>query len=271
MNKGIILAEDFSFMASENIRLYCTHALCHKGEASFCLAGHLFKMQKGDCIIFPHSELVSEMRASEDFRTTVLYLSNEFAMQNKPKNDYDVVGRLSLLRNPVLPLLPEEQKIFMEDVEHIRQRESNAGHRFYNDLMGCLIEIFQLDLYDFHARIYGEPHVSGHGAILLGKFIEMLKSGEYETHREVSYYASRLFITPKYLSEISKNISGYSANFWIGRFTIDGIIHLLSNKNISLKNIAERFHFSSMPHFCRYVQNILGVSPTKYRNSFYSK
>lgn len=266
MEEDIILAGDFNLMKSNDIGLYCTHALCHEGKARFHMAGQQFKISEGDCVIFTHSELVSDIQVSENFRATVIYLSNRYALKNMPKNDYDVIGKLTLLRNPIIPLTTQERMQFMDDVEQIRKRLDERGHRFHDDLMGCLTEVFRLDLYDFHARIYEQPQVSKQGAILLCKFIDMLKEKEYENHREVSYYASRLFITPKYLSEICKKISGFGANFWINHFTITGITRLLSDKDMPLKTIAERFHFSSLPYFSRYVQNILGVSPTEYRN-----
>ena len=263
----ILFADDFSFMASKEIDRYVTHALCHEGEASFHLAGQPFRMRKGDCIVITHGELVTDMSVSDDFRVTVLYLLGEYALKNMPKNDYDVIGKLTLLRNPVLPLTEREQEIFMEDVRLISRRLTEIGHRFHNDLMGCLVEAFCLDLYDFHARRYAPPQLGKQSAVILTKFLNMLKEGACEQHREVSYYASKLCITPKYLSEISKKVSGFGANAWIDRFAIVGIARLLACKDIPLKAIADRYRFSSLPYFSRYVQKQLGVPPSEYRKS----
>ena len=267
MRENIVLAEDFGWMDSEEIRLYCTHALCHEGEATFHVAGQRFRIGKGDCVIFTHSELVTALQTSADFRATVLYLLNDYALKNMPRNDYDVIGKMTLLRNPVLPLTEREQEIFMEDVRLISRRLTEIGHRFHNDLMGCLVEAFCLDLYDFHARRYAPPQLGKQSAVILTKFLNMLKEGACEQHREVSYYASKLCITPKYLSEISKKVSGFGANAWIDRFAIVGIARLLACKDIPLKAIADRYRFSSLPYFSRYVQKQLGVPPSEYRKS----
>lgn len=266
----ILFADDFSFMSSKEIDRYVTHALCHEGEASFHLAGQPFRMRKGDCIVITHGELVTDMSVSDDFRVTVLYLLGEYALKNMPKNDYDVIGKLTLLRNPVLPLTEHEREVFMEDVNLIKRRYTGTDHHFHDELVGCLTMAFCLDIYDFHARIYENPQISKQGAAILTRFIDMLKSGEYVRHREVSYYASQLFITPKYLSEICKKTSGFSANFWISRFTITGITRLLAEKDLTLKTISDNFNFSSLPYFCRYVQNLLGVTPSEYREGLTS-
>lgn len=73
-------------------------------------------------------------------------------------------------------------------------------------------------------------------------------------------------MTPKYLSEICKKVSGHSANFWINRYTTLEIARLLRNPELTLAEITDMLHFSSSAYFSRYVQAKLGVSPSKYRN-----
>ncbi len=266
MDTDILFADNFDGMASEGIDLYCTHALCHAGEASFLMAGEWFRMKKGDCVIFTHNELISRIEISDDFHATVLYISNSFSLKNIPQNDYDVIGKLTLLRNPVMTLTEREQRIFMEDIELIRRRLMDNTHRFHDELIGSLAKTFVLDLYDFHARIYESPSVSEQNAVLMQRFISLLKNGDYQVHREVSYYASRLCITPKYLTEVCKKASGFTANYWIDRFTIARITHLLSDKRLLLKEISDNMNFSSLSFFSRYVQRLLKVSPSEYRN-----
>ena len=229
MNTDILFADNLDDMISGSFDRYCTHALCREGEASFLMTGEWFRMRKGDCVIFTHNELISKIEISDDFQVTVLYISNSFSFKNIPRNDYDVIGKLTLLRNPIMSLTEREQRIFMEDIELIRRRLTDHTHRFHDELIGCLAKTFVLDLYDFHARIYESPSVSEQNAVLMERFINLLKAGDYRNHREVSYYASRLCITPKYLTEVCKKASGFTANYWIDRFTISRITHLLSD------------------------------------------
>lgn len=267
MNEEIIFANDFTALSSQNMSQYCTHALCHSGEMTFCLAGKSFRMIAGDCVIFVHNELITDIRATDDFHATVVYISYAFLYKNIPRNDYDVNGKLTLLQNPVMPLSETGQKIFIEDVALIRNRLEYNTHHFYHELIGCYTEAFILDLYDFHAQLYGYSSVSKQSADIMNRFIELLRAGHYQTHREVSFYASKLCITPKYLTEVSNKVSGFHANFWIDRFTITEITRLLSDKTLTLKEISERMHFASVSYFCRYVRRILKVTPSEYRSN----
>lgn len=103
------------------------------------------------------------------------------------------------------------------------------------------------------------------GAQVLSRFFSMLEGGAYRTQREVAYYASVLCVVPKYLSELCMKFSGYSANYWIKRFTVQEIKRLLKDKSLTIVEIADKLNFSSPSYLNRYVHKNLGVSPMDYR------
>lgn len=71
----------------------------------------------------------------------------------------------------------------------------------------------------------------------------MLEEGTYREHREVTYYADCLCVTSKYLSEVSKKVSGYAANYWISRYTILDITRLLRDKSLTFVQISDIWFF----------------------------
>ena len=147
----------------------------------------------------------------------------------------------------------------------IRQRLKDKEHLFWEELMGSLLTAHILDLYDIHARSQNTMQVSERITVLLRNFIELLYNGEYIRNRDLDFYASRLCITPHYLSEICKKVSGKPATYWIDRFTLQEITRLLRQKELSLTTIAERMNFSSVSYFSRYVQKRMKTTPSEYR------
>ena len=86
----------------------------------------------------------------------------------------------------------------------------------------------------------------------------------------------RLCVTPKYLSEVCKKVSGNSArsalgtlrsskNSWINCYAAIDLVHLLKDKSLSLTDISDMYDFSSQSHFSRFVQNNLGQKPSAFR------
>ncbi|MBR5498774.1 MAG: AraC family transcriptional regulator, partial [Bacteroidales bacterium] len=65
----------------------------------------------------------------------------------------------------------------------------------------------------------------------------MLHRGDYRARREVSHYASKLCVTPKHLSQISREVTGFSAGWWINRFTSLDISRQLRDKSQSITDI----------------------------------
>lgn len=83
------------------------------------------------------------------------------------------------------------------------------------------------------------------------------------TYNENPY---KLFVTPKYLSDVSKKISGFAANYWINRYTILDISRQLRNRRKTLTELSDYYGFSSPSYFTRYVQKYLGAKPTDMRD-----
>ena len=127
------------------------------------------------------------------------------------------------------------------------------------------VQMMIIDFFDFHAELYGEDKITTQYYQLMEQFLNMLEQGEYERNRNIGYYADKLCVTSKYLSEVSKKVSGLPANYWITRYTSLEISRLLRDKSLSFTDISDRFGFSSLSHFSRYVQNNLGATPTDFR------
>ena len=102
------------------------------------------------------------------------------------------------------------------------------------------------------------------GAAVFSRFLQMV-CNDALTHREVSYYADVLCVTPKYLSELCVKQTAKPATAWINSAAAQLAASLLRNKQYSLQDIADRMAFSSVPHFCRFVKKALGMTPTEYR------
>lgn len=243
------------------------HILCDRGNLGFTFQDTRYNIAAGDYAILPNATLVSGFSESDDFQGILINLSDTFITSIAIRSNYGIIGHLSLLQNPVMKLSSDDFMVCKEAMQYIRKRLADKDHLFREELLGSLLTAHILDLYDIHARSRENLQVSERITFLLKKFIELLYSGEYIRNRDLDFYASRLCITPHYLSEICKKVSGKPATYWIDRFTLQQIVRLLRQKELSLTAIAERLNFSSVSYFSRYVQKRMKVTPSEYRSN----
>ena len=95
------------------------------------------------------------------------------------------------------------------------------------------------------------------------EFMRLLQ--QYPHQREVQWYAQKMDITPKYLSEICKERSGKSASQWIAEYTVAELKHLLRNTTMPIHEIAKQMEFPNASFFCQYTKKHTGVSPNAFR------
>lgn len=100
---------------------------------------------------------------------------------------------------------------------------------------------------------------------LYGEFTDLVRR-HFRTCRDVSYYADRLCITVKYLSQVVKEQTGRPASEVIEKYVITECKALLSSTTMSIQQIADTLNFSSQSVFGKYFKRATGMSPREYRN-----
>lgn len=263
--RDVILADSLNGVGTASYEGYLVHALCLGGGCSFSFNGQRFELGEGDLMIVRKGKLIDDIRPTEDFAVKTLYVTAPFVELCTPRTNYGIKGSMSLFLNPVMRLDEGQRFVCERDFRWIEYRLSQTNHAFYREQLINAVQSAILDFFDFHSATNREPSVTTQNASLMGRFLDMLENGAYRQHREVTYYADILCVTPKYLSEVSKKVSGYPANYWINRYTTLDIARLLRDKSIPFVRISDMFNFSSPAYFSRYVQRNLGVNPTQYR------
>ena len=88
---------------------------------------------------------------------------------------------------------------------------------------------------------------------------------EFSARNNVEYYSGRLSITPRYLSQITKAISGRTPKELIDDYLIKEVETQLLSGELSLKQIASKYGFSSQAQLSKFVQKMCSCSPSEYK------
>ncbi len=86
----------------------------------------------------------------------------------------------------------------------------------------------------------------------------------YKTIDKLDTIADRFYISKQYLCNLFKQHTGTSIIKYINILKIHASFELLSQKNLTMAEIAEKSGFSSLSYFSKTFKSVTGVSPLKY-------
>lgn len=264
---NMIIDHDLHRLATGEADEYVAHILSFQGRMEFLFDGRPFTLTPQCGMIVRVQRLLEGLSPSSDFKAKCIYITVPYLEYCSPRSNYGIKGTISLFQNPIMHLNAEQFERLNMDFRYMEYRYHQDSHRFQDDIMYCCTQTLFLDYFDFRASELNDDKepVSEQSASIIARFMQMLNDGSYVKHREVTWYADRLFVTSKYLSEVCKGVSGKAANYWINRFATIHIRRLLRERDLTFTQIADMFGFSSPAYFSRFVQKNLGVPPSAFR------
>lgn len=271
MNTDFIYSNDFYGMNASELSHTCMHLLCLAGEGSFVFNERCYHIVKNDLVVIPYPDRVSNLAAHSDMQVEWIAADYKFLQNLLPSNNYSIGGSISLNQDPVIRLTDEQAQHILEDFHRLRDRMGDNHLQFYRELMGSLCLTMMYDIFEAHAQRDATDSHTDRTAYIVKQLMALLATGISRTERDVSYYAERLSVSPKYLSATIKRVTGHSVTSYIDRFTVPILKDLLNDERLSLTQIAEYMNFTSLSYFSRYCTKHLGQSPSEYRLSLQPK
>ena len=99
---------------------------------------------------------------------------------------------------------------------------------------------------------------------LFNRFYAKLDN-HFRTKKQVADYANELFISPNYLSDVVKKVTGHSASYHIRQRTVQEAKRLVMYNDANMKMVAYSLGFEDLAHFSKYFKNAAGMSFTAFR------
>ena len=264
-------SDDFHAMNTPELSHTCMHLLCTGGEGSFVFNERCYHIVKNDLVVIPMPARVSNIAAHADMQVEWFAADYKFLQNLLPSNNYSIGGSISLNQDPVIKLTDEQASHLLSDFHRLRERMGDRHLQFYHELMGSLCLTMMYDIFEAHAQRDATDTHSDRTAYIVKRLMSLLATGISRTERDVSYYAERLNVSPKYPSATVKRVTGHSVTSYIDRHTVPLLKDYLNDERLSLTQIAERMNFASLSYFSRYCTKHLGKSHSEYRQSLQPK
>ena len=271
MKVDFLYSTDFLAMNAPELSHTCMHLLCTAGEGSFVFNEKCYHIVKNDLVVMPNPSRAKNLAAAPGMQVEWFAADYKFLQNQLPSNNYSIGGSISLNQDPVIKLTDEQAVIMHADFHRLLDRMGDHHLLFYRELMGSLCLTMMYDIFEPHAQRDTTDTHSDRTAYIVKQLMALLATGISRTEREVSYYAERLNVSPKYLSATVKRVTGHSVSSYINRATVPIMKGFLDDERLSLTQIADRMNFTSLSYFSRYCTKHLGQSPSEYRRSLQPK
>lgn len=225
-------------------------------------------------VLMPGSMIEIKNVDQEHLDCYLLAVSTEFMRDiNFDLNALGSGARISRGHRRLLyEITPEEIATLKEYFSLLRRNGNSEGDPLLiKSIARCLIAALSYQQIQMAALRTQEEDVQNKSprsrrTIYVNEFMQLVH--EYHVReRSLTFYAQRLFISPKYLSLIIKECTGHSATEVIDSFVILEAKNMLRFSGKNIQQIAYDLNFPNQSSFGKYFKHLTGMSPSEYQRS----
>lgn len=246
---------------------------CIKGEFEVEINLKKFTIRKDSMFIYTPGNIVRvtniDPKEKESVHFVVVAISED--LMSSTRFDFSKLYNesLRLLESPCIVINENERELCRKYFDLIQEVSKMRMPNMRESVAALISSIFYLMGAMWTDRLTaakknGGEEVSTRSKIVLEDFLLLVR--DYHTkERSLSFYADKLYLTPKYLSKLIKSVSGKSAHEWIDSFVILEAKNLLKYSDMSIKSIVYELNFPNQTTFYRFFKTKTGMTPSEYR------
>lgn len=243
-------------------------ALCTEGYGKIGIDLREYEIKPNSIIVIQPRNYIYLSEYSSDFKATAMACTKHLVEDVLPKLT-DILPLLLHHRSePVTQLSDDEAESIRSFLRFIRKSLRGPRTTFLKQKVNCMLQAALYELMDINHK--NQPPVESTRSRkdeIMAKFI-LTVGQEFREQRQVSYYAHKLFITPKHLSSVVKELSGRTAGDWIENYVIMEAKVMLKTTDMTIQEIADALNFPNQSFFGKYFKHHTGFAPTTYRRRF---
>lgn len=248
--------------------------------AFFCIEGHFeleinlkrFSVRENSLFLYTPGNIVRVANISKEEKEMVHFIVVAISsdLMSSTRFDFNKLydESLHLLENPSVVLSEQEKNLCKSYLSLINEISELKIPNTKESVTSLISSIFYLMGALWGNRVTEAIKNRDEGSIrskaVFENFLKLVR--DYHTkERNLSFYADKLFLTPKYLSKLIKTVSGKSAHEWIDSFVILEAKNLLKYSDMSIKSIVYELNFPNQTTFYRFFKTKTGMTPSEYR------
>ena len=242
--------------------------LCRCGKIKLKLSMKQYEIKDSHVCIIPPGGLLQLEYISDDAECAIIAINPDFMDFTKGvKTGLELFRILQL--NPVHFLGYKEMADQISLYESLKQKLLRDDYNFKEEVAKSYLNILRFNLWNLalskNVAASPIPSTSSRKEELFINFISNVHK-YYMTDRNVTFYADKLCVTPKYLSSVIHEVSGKYASDWIMEYVISEAKVMLRVEKRSVKDVCNTLNFANQSFFAKYFKHHTGYTPREYKN-----
>ncbi|MBL7858130.1 MAG: helix-turn-helix domain-containing protein [Cyclobacteriaceae bacterium] len=173
-------------------------------------------------------------------------------------------GLMEVGSHPAVITIPQDTESFMRETIDRMLREVENVYLMRREVLLNLLKLFLLDLSRQMEKKEPVKLVNSRNLDLVKRFLILLDQN-YLQRKPVLFYADELHVTPNYLNEIVKRVSGFPASHHIQQRVILEAKRQAAFALSSMKEVAINLGFDDFAHFSRFFKKNAGMNFTEFK------
>ena len=239
--------------------------ICRKGKAMLNVNYKDWELYEGAVItLFPND--VVELKVDRDFEVEILKYNPSLLREASLQLEQTVYS--SLREDRCRQDTPVVTNIINGMFGLLKVYFDQSECTCISQLVLCQLKAFFIGFHEYLQRNpqYRPDEVKSYRVRELFNRFMMLLEKDYKISRDVNYYAEKMNISSKYLTNIVNQVTGHTPKTIIDQYVILQLKLHLKRSTQSIKEMAWEFHFVDVSFFCRYVKKHTGLTPQQIRS-----
>ena len=241
-------------------------------QGTFKYGQQHYDFSEGAMSFIAPKQVIFEENADDNPQGTLLLFHPDFIQGYSLATAINRYGFFSYEANEALHLSEDEESMIEGIMKNIASEYQSSVDAFSQDVIISQLEL----LLNYSNRFYHRQFITRHQASrgLLAEVEALLKERfDAENMSEngvptVQEVAERLSMSPNYLSDMLRTLTGQTTQQHIHNKLIEKAKEQLSTTSLSISEIAYQLGFEYSQSFSKLFKNKTRVTPSEYRSSF---
>ncbi|MCQ2234656.1 MAG: helix-turn-helix domain-containing protein [Paludibacteraceae bacterium] len=246
---------------------FTSFLFCCKGNLKIRINFKDYEVSASEAVLIISNSLSQILDISEQSEIIIMAFADDTFFTSLSVSDKALFFS-KIQESPVVSIPENRYNSFIEIYKLLRSDMTSDDFQFKSSALKGYVEILTAHarnwITSFHKN--EEEFTHNRATQIYMKFVKYVNEF-HSKHRDVTFYAEKMCLSPKYLSQVILSVSGKYALDIIKDQVIFEAKALLKSRKYSVQEVAYMLNFPNPSFFGKYFRSEVGCSPRTYMTS----